>query len=219
MTYSINAQNITLDDLMKRIKETDLVPSRSMLTEDIDRKFAGLMQNGIDTLEDLRKAVKTPKSIASLAEKANISVEYLTLLRREIEGYFPKSFPFSDFSLLDQNKIKKLESNGYKNTAQFYEWMEDKDKWDKEIQVLGLDRDFIAQMFALADLTRIQWVNPTFAGMLYDAGCTSAESVAEADAEQLCKAVERINEEKKYFKGKIGLRDIKRLVKAASYLT
>jgi hypothetical protein len=219
MTYSINAQNITLDDLMKRIKETDLVPSRSMLPEDIDRKFTGLMQNGIDTLEDLRKAVKTPKSIASLADKANISVEYLTLLRREIESYFPKAFPFSDFSWLDQNKIKRLESNGYKNTAQFYEWMEDKDKWGKEIQALGLDRDFIAQMFALADLTRIQWVNPTFAGMLYDAGFTGAESVAEADAEQLCKAVERINEEKKYFKGKIGLRDIKRLVKAASYLT
>ena len=42
MAYHINAEKVTLDDLRKRIEETDLVPSRSSLLDKIKDKFTVL---------------------------------------------------------------------------------------------------------------------------------------------------------------------------------
>ena len=97
MPYYIDVGKATIQDLLIRITETDLLPSRGMLLEDIRDKFAKLNRNGIFTLADFRKTVKNPKNLRSLAEKTNIEVEYLTLLRREVESYFPKAFPLSAF--------------------------------------------------------------------------------------------------------------------------
>ena len=55
--------------------------------------------------------------------------------------------------------------------------------------------------------------------MLVEAACDSASKLAAADAEELCEALARANEGGRFFKGKIGLRDIKRLVLAASYVS
>jgi hypothetical protein len=76
----------------------------------------------------------------------------------------------------------------------------------------------LESLVQLADLTRVQWVSPTAARMLVEAGYDSVSKLAVADAEDLCEALVRINEGGRFFKGKIGLRDIKRLVKAASYV-
>ena len=54
--------------------------------------------------------------------------------------------------------------------------------------------------------------------MMLAAGCRSSSALASAEPEQLCRDLERINEGGKYFKGNIGLRDVRRLVKAAGYL-
>lgn len=115
MAYHIDAENVSLDDLRKRIEATDLVPSRASLTDKI----------GDNTLEILAR---------------------------------------------------------------------------------------------LADLMRVQWVSPTFARMLIVAGYGNVAKVAAANADDLCKALSSINAGDRFFKGKIGLRDVKRLVQAASYV-
>jgi hypothetical protein len=86
------------------------------------------------------------------------------------------------------------------------------------INTLGIDAGFIDSIYSLVDLTRIQWVSPTAARMLTSAGYTNAKMVSEANAEELCSQLDRVNKKNKYFKGKIGLRDVKRLIKAASYV-
>ncbi|MGS0764457.1 DUF4332 domain-containing protein [Syntrophomonas curvata] len=218
MSYYIDASKVRLDDLLIRITESDLVPSRSMLLEDIKENFSKLKMNGVLTLADFRKAVKNSKNIGPFAEKTEISVDYLTLLRREVESYFPKAFPVSAFVWLGRSQITKLEANGYKNTVLLYEALELPSKREELIKSIGLEKDFADKIFTLAGLTRIQWVNPVFAKVLVDAGYWNAKSIAEADPKDLHEAVARINEEGQYFKGKIGLRDMKRLVKAAAYV-
>jgi len=81
-----------------------------------------------------------------------------------------------------------------------------------------VDAALLEALVRLADLTRVQWVSPIAARMLVEAGYDSASKVAAADAEDLCEALVRVNEGDKFFKGKIGLRDIKRLVRAAGYV-
>lgn len=217
MPYYIDDGKATLDDLLKRMKETDLVPSRSVLLDNIDENFSKLKLNGIITLADFRKSVKNAKGIGLLAESTAIGMEYLTLLRREVESYFPKAFPLTDFNWLDKRQIDQLESMGYKNTVLLYEALEASSIRNKVHSGL-FDDSFIDEISCLVDLTRIQWVNPVTARMLFDAGYKNAESVAAANAEELCTALEEANGKNHYSKINIGLRDIRRLIKAASYV-
>ena len=54
--------------------------------------------------------------------------------------------------------------------------------------------------------------------MLLSAGYYDAQSVSEADADIMHNKLNEINKGNNYFNGTIGLRDIKRWIKAASYV-
>ncbi|MCR3923234.1 MAG: DUF4332 domain-containing protein [Firmicutes bacterium] len=219
MPYYIDAKKVELEDLMFRITESDLVPSRRKLLEDIEVNLNKLKEYGIYTMADLRKSIKNPKKIASLAEKTHIEIQYLTLLRREVESYFPKAYPLSVFDWLEKNQITKLERKGYKNTALLYEAFEIPSKREEITALTGPEKAFAEEIFILVDLIRIQWVSPIFSKVLVEAGYNNAKSIAEANAKELHEAVEKTNKKGRYFKGKIGIRDIARLIKSASYLS
>jgi hypothetical protein len=218
MTYYLQDEQVSLDDLQRRIEETDLVPSRSSLLENIEDKFMTLKSQGISTLAGLRKELKNSKKIPSFSEKTGIEEQYLKLLRREIESYFPKAFPLKSFDWLPKSELSKLEKKGYKNTALLFEALNSSEKRKEIIDTMRIDAGFIDSIYSLVDLTRIQWVSPTAARMLISAGYTNAKMVSKANAEELCSRLEQANKGNKYFKGKIGLRDVKRLVKAAFYV-
>lgn len=219
MPYYIDANRVTLKDLMFRITESDLVPSRRKLLEDIENNFSKLTKYGIRTMDDLRKSIKNPKNIAFISEKTNIEIEYLILLRREVESYFPKAYPLSAFDWLEKNQLIKLESIGFLNTFLLYEAFEIPTKHEEIIASTGLEKAFEEELIALIDLTRIQWVSPIFSKVLVTTGYNSAKSIAEANPIKLHESVEKMNQEGRYFKGKIGIRDIERLIKSASYLS
>ena len=219
MSYYIDAEKVSLDDLQKRIEETDLVPSRGSLLEDIDGTFLKLKAYGFVTLADLRKKLKSSKNIPALSKETGIDTTYLTLLRREVESYFPKPCPTGAFDWFQKNDLDKLESRGLKNTALLYDALASPEKRAEVAIALGVDADVIDSLYTLADLTRIQWVSPTAARMLVSAGYKDVKAVCDADPEGLCSDLDRVNKENKYFKGTIGLRDVRRLVKAASYLS
>lgn len=218
MNYYIDAENINLDALRKRIEEIDLVPSRRSLLENIDTNFSKLKEDGYATMADLRKALKNSKNIPSVSKSTGIDTQYLTLLRREIESYFPKAFPVKAFDWLPKKDISALEKQEYKNTVLLFKVLYSS-KQSKEIfSDLGIDSKTIEELSCLVNLTRIQWVSPLAAKMLFDTGYNDAKSVAKADAEKLCSELDSVNKANNYFKGTIGLRDIKRLIKAASYV-
>jgi len=215
----LNAEKVSLDDLQKRIKETDLVPSRCSLLEDIDEKFLKLKANGFVTLADLRRDLKNSKKIPALSKRIGIDPAYLTLLRREIESYFPKAYAISDFDWFLKKDLDTMERKGLKNTLLLQEALDTPGKREEMVTTLGLDADFIDSISALVDLTRIQWISPVAARMLVSAGYKNVKSISNANPDKLCSELDRVNKENKYFKGTIGLRDVRRLVKAASYIS
>ncbi len=219
MLYYIDAERVSLDDLQKRITETDLIPSRCLLLEEIDGKFQRLKAHGFATLADLRKGLKDQKNIPVLSEETGIDTAYLTLLRREIAGYFPKSYRLGVFDWFQKTDLDKLESKGLKNTVLLYETLASSEKREEVAVALSIDADVIDSLCVLADLTRIQWVSPTVARMLVSAGYKDAKTVSDADPERLFADLNRVNNEHNYFKGTLGLRDVRRLVRAASYIS
>ena len=69
-----------------------------------------------------------------------------------------------------------------------------------------------------SDLCLIQWVSPLFSRLIFDAGYKTVQDVASAHAEDLVVGVSTVNKKENLFKGKIGARDMGRLVYIASIL-
>ena len=112
----------------------------------------------------------------------------------------------------------KLKSSGYNNSALLYDALNSPEARADISGTLGVDRKSIDSLYVLVDLTRIQWVSPTAARMLVAAGYDSTEKISRAGADALWAGLDRVNRKHNYFKGTTGLRDVKRLIKAASYV-
>jgi hypothetical protein len=97
MSYYIDDEKVSLAELYQRMQCTDLVPSRASLLDDMKEKFEALKKLGISSLKDLRTELKNSKKLETLALSSGIETEYLILLRREIEGYFPKPIALKEF--------------------------------------------------------------------------------------------------------------------------
>jgi hypothetical protein len=218
MAYHLDPQKISLDDLRKRIQATDLIPSRISLLDGIQEKFSSLVNQGICTIGDLRDTVKNNKRLEALGEATGIDPQYLTLLRREVEGYFPKPFALREIDWLPKEEIAKLEQIGVKDSAALYQAVRGEQGTSDLAQSSGVNPGVLEALLRLADLGRIQWVSPTTARMLVEADYTSSSRVAAANPEDLYEALIQVNAGFRFFKGTIGLRDVKRLVAAASFV-
>jgi hypothetical protein len=217
MTEYSKPETVSLSDLLLRIKSTDLVPSRAALLEDIDILFERISKEGIQTWMDLQKAIKNPKNIESFSKATGINPQYLVLLLREIEGYHPKSFDLVDIDWVSQDVINELVKNGITNSEELLSKNEDQNCQLRFAEQVGIDPKPLDYLVRLSELTRVQWVSPITARMLIEAGCDNCQKLASADGEILCAEVDRVNKQKGYFNGKIGLRDINRLIQAAKY--
>ena len=216
MGYYINDRSTSLDDLRTRLEATDLIPSHRPLLDGAAKKLGALKKVEVKTVADLRARLKSKKSLASLADDSGIDEDYLVLLRRAVEGFFPKPQPLKEFDWVEGEIIVKLEQSGVKNTRQLYE-VASSDP-NSFAESAGLGSGDLLGITALADLSRVQWVSPTFARTLVAAGFTSARAVHQANPETLYEAVLQANKKDCYYKGKVGLRDIKRLIVAAGYV-
>lgn len=216
MDYS-KPETISLDDLSARIKETDLIPSRAVLLIDIDAVFEKLAQQGIHSMMDLQKSIKNPKQMEALSKTTGIDLQYMVLLRREVESYLPKPFHLEEINWVSSHVIKKLLENGITNSEQYYAKFADKGYRSSFAKETGIDHESLDYLSNLVSLCRVQWVSPNAGRMLIEAGYESCLKLSSADANELFTAMDRVNENGKYFKGTIGLRDIKRLIEAAKY--
>lgn len=216
MNYYMDEDSTVLGDLRKRLETTDLIPSHQPLLERIGSRFTLLEQAGCKSVRELRARLKTQKTVALFAKDSGVDTDYLTLLRRVVEGIFPKPQPLTAFDWLDTSTLAKLEKISINNTEQLH--LAARSGLAELVERTGLQAKDLSEAIALSNLSRVQWVSPTFARMLVMAGFDSATKVANANPDELCNAIAAANKDAQLYKGKVGLRDIKRLVVAASYV-
>ncbi|NLF51999.1 MAG: DUF4332 domain-containing protein [Leptolinea sp.] len=212
MKYCFDPDSISLEQLKERICSADLVPSREPILENLDEHLKSLESMGIETLGRLRKELKDNKRLFAIADQTGIDKDYLALLRREFESFFPKPFPLKEFDWIPSEEVTRLEEAGLRNTANLFENPD-------RLQNSGIQPGLVRHLLQCADLTRIQWISPLAARMLVEAGFETPSKVESANPEVLDKAMNAVNTENNYFKGRIGLRDIKRLIHAAKYIS
>jgi hypothetical protein len=216
MSYYVDADRMSLEQLRKRLEGTDLIPSHQPLLEGMPRKFALLGAAGIKSVAALRVRLKNAKALAAVATDSGIDPEYLGLLRRVVEGFFPKPQQLNVFDWLDQAVIARLKEAGITDTRQLYEAATS--ETSALAKKFGVSKKALSECVALADLSRVQWVSPTFARVLVAAGFASATEVAKAEPNALYTRVARANDGARFYKGRIGLPDIKRLITASRHV-
>ena len=217
MTDYSKPENVSLSELKTRIRSTDLVPSRVMLIEGLESAFEKFSQRGILTWLDLRKCIQNSKHLEDFANETGISLQYLVLLRRETESYQSKPFLIKDVHWISNDIIAKIIGNGITDSEMLLAQIIETKQIDEFAGNVGIDCETVEHLVKLAKLCRVQWVSPTTARMIIEAGFETCQELACADAGELYKAMARINNNGKFFRGTIGMRDTKRLIEAAKY--
>jgi hypothetical protein len=218
MAYHLDAETLSLDDLRQRIEATDLVPSRARLATEAAASLKALRGFGLTSVADLRRELKTPTRLQAVARATGLDAALLALLRREVEGYFPKPVALKAFDWLPSDELARLERLGLRDTARLYAATGDAQRCRELARSAGVAAATVEALARLADLSRVQWVSPTFARMLVAAGYDSPALIAAADAQALTQALASANAGARFGKVTIGLRDAQRLVVAARYV-
>ena len=119
--YHIDSRKYTLQQLKMNLLSRELIPSRKVLKEDIERRFKILEKMGILNLQDLINALKNKKKMEIFSSSSGISVDYLTLLRREANSYFPNPVPLNKFPGVSPQDLTRLKEKGIKNSRHLFE--------------------------------------------------------------------------------------------------
>lgn len=218
MGYYIDLKNITIDKYKEILKSAVLIPSWSVIERDIDKNFDIIKNHKVSNLDELLLALKDKDKIHEFSKQTGLQEDYLVILKRVVNGYRQKPNAIKDFTCVTEDTVVKLEKAGIKDTLRLY----DNILTDKRREALsnetGISKDEMLKLAKLTDLSRIRWVNHTFAYVLLEAGYDSAEKVANADYQELYYAVKKLNEERKIYNAHIGVRDMKMVVEAAKEL-
>jgi hypothetical protein len=206
--YHIDLNTFSLEKLKGLIKKTRLLPSQQILGENIEERFECLEQHGIENLEQLQKAMKTKSRVEVFAKETGLPVNYLTILRREVNSYQPKPINLKDFPGMKLDVLQNLEGIGIKNTEQLFPNVltpKDRSEFAKRNQIRDED---ILELTKLTDVARTKWVGPKFARLLVESEFDTVEKIADANHEELYLALERVNEKSGIYKGRFGMEDM-----------
>jgi hypothetical protein len=215
ISYHIDLRTISLADYRETLRSADLLPSRIVLKDDLDRNFAVFQSLGLNTVEDLRKALNTKKRLQEFSSESGLPEGYLAILIREIRSLQPKPNKLSDFPETSAEAVDKLAEAGIKHTAHLYEYVQTPADRAVLAARTGVDEGEILRLARLSDLSRIRWINHTAAYVLLEAGYSCAADVAGADPAQVHEDVNILNEQRKIYNAHIGLHDMALCVAAA----
>jgi hypothetical protein len=210
--YYIDLNAFTLQRLKSLLKIIRLLPSQQILGEDVDERFACLEQCGFENLQQLQNALKTKSDVQALAKRTGLPVDYLTILRREVNSYQPKPIRLSDFPGVDSGTVRQLDQIGIRNTKQLFPYVltpDDRSQFSFRNQI---EPDILLELTKLTDVARLKWVGPKFARLLVESEYDTVEKIANSDYEALYHALAQVNEEKNIYKGTVGLEDMKHWV-------
>ncbi|MBU1014801.1 MAG: DUF4332 domain-containing protein, partial [Bacteroidetes bacterium] len=123
-----------------------------------------------------------------------------------------------DFSCISDDIFNRLEKSGFKNTLKLYDSVLTPEKRSELSKKTGISQKEMLKLAKLTDLSRIRWVNHTFAYVLLESGYDTVEKVAKADYKELYTIIKQLNEERKIYNAHIGERDMKMVIESAQGL-
>ncbi len=216
MGYKIDFSKISLAALQERIAERHLIPSQTILREDLERRILWLREKGLTTVAELYTWLRDEKNVATMIESGYFSPEYAKVLLRYIKGMIAKPRKLRDFSWISDGTITALAAVGVTTTPQLYEAVQASGSIQEYAARLGVDHVELTILVKQTDLTRVQWVNHTFARVLYEAGYDTVSRIQQSDYQTMYNEVIALNRARRLYNGNIGLNDMRFLVEVSA---
>ncbi len=213
--YYPDLKAFSLAKLKNLFETTRLLPSQQLLKEKIEERFAQLEQQGIENLEQLQKALKTPALVKSYAQTSGVPADYLTLLRREVNSYLPQPVDLKEFPGVNPDVVQKLQTLGIKNTQQLFPYVLTPASRSEFAAQHQISPEELLELTRLTDVVRIKWVGPKFARLLTASSYNTLEKIARSNHEELYKDLIRVNEELGIYQGRFGIEDMNSWVNVA----
>ena len=167
--YYLDLSAFSLEKLKYLFETTRLLPSQQILQENMDERFACLERIGIENLAQLQEKLRSKKVVQAFAASTGLPIDYLTVLRREVNSYHPKPIKLGNFPGVRQKAVLNLEQAGIKTTKQLFAKViteEDKISLCRTDQI---DYEDILDLTKLTDVVKINripnsqdcWLHPT----------------------------------------------------------
>ncbi|TYQ18145.1 UNVERIFIED_CONTAM: uncharacterized protein DUF4332 [Acetivibrio alkalicellulosi] len=208
MGYSIELKNISIKDYKEVLRSQNLLPGRRILQDNIDKNFEAICLYGIVNLDELYKSISKPQKLELIANKIGLSVNYLTILKREIGSFIQKPILISDFPEISSAVQVKLSEHSIKTSKDLYDLSQGFSDMRIVCENVGISENDINELFSLCDLVRINGVGAVFARILYISGLRRAKDFVTANADELLEKFLEVNKDNKYTKAKLGKRDM-----------
>lgn len=202
--YHLNLEKYSLQKFKNNLKSREMIPSRVRLKDDLDGRFKKLERIGITNLKELTDRLKTKPKIEAFSKETDLTTEYLTLLNREAKSYLPNPIRLDKFPGIPTHDVKRLETEGIKNSRQLLNEVKDSSGLDHLSQRAEISFEVINELVGLSDLARAYGVGPVFARLLYDVGIQSIQEFVAKTAEEII----GIYEEKEQKKADFGINEI-----------
>ena len=211
MSYQLNCSEFNSQKIIQRIQQTDLIPSLDCIKTEAETILEKLENKGFDNLEKIRKALKNKKKLEEIAHEESIDEKLLILFKREIEGWIVKIRSIDEFEWIAPHYLKKVKEYGIKNSEDAYQKLGDDQSRKKLSQEKKIDNVIVEEIYEISNLMRIRWLSPNFTRIIYELQYT-IEKIQKAEHKKLCEEIDDYNKKMKYYKGKIGERDVKRII-------
>ena len=212
--YYIDFEKFSLLKFKKSLQKRNMIPSRVILKQDIEERFKILDSNGIKTLKALIDELKSKQKVEIFSKKTSLSIEYLTILKREVNSYHPNPINLNKFPGIDIKTVETLEKNGIKNTKQYFNQVNCGTGTDQLSQETNISQDKLDELASLSDLARLYGVGPVFARIIYDVGINSVKGLIKYSAKEFI----TIYENKTHKKADFGEGDINFSIEIAKEL-
>jgi hypothetical protein len=203
--YSIDLKQISLNEFKEMLTSVDLLPGRRILLDELSQVVERFKGSGLGNLAALQKMLNDKKQYPELAKAWSVSLEYLTILNREINSYVSKPYPLSELGIFPEAELHLLENEGLKTTRDVYEQCAAKAARRDLSEQLGLAEEKILAALEWADLLRINGIGPVYAKILRTLGIRNAGDYLQADSGDLLARYQKVNAE---HKAHLGIKDI-----------
>ncbi len=216
--YCIDPSLISLEEFRELTANRRMLPSRVVLQEQMDERFALFKDSGINHLGDLLRTLGSKSQIHNFSIQTGLSEDYLLLLKREAGSYLARPFPLSSFPGIPFEYAELLKSRGIRSTKDFFEQVQSEQQQAVLAVSTGIPAYRLKELYSLCDLSRITGVGGIFARVLYEAGIRYTELFASSDTASLLKSCQLVIEKHGYAAGKLGEEDIKYGINYASVI-
>ncbi len=212
MAYYTDLSKMSLQNLKNRIEQTRLLPSQQILLINLEDRISCIDSQGISDVEALKQVLKAKDKLIKFAKQSKIDVDFLNVLRREINSYHPKTRKLSDYPAIKDSTKELLIQSGLKTSKDLYKRISTIEEREVFASELNLKAEEVLELTKLVDVSRLRYVNGPFASLLLQSSYDTMKKIKEADPEALYLELTKLNQGKKIYKAVIGRPDMKYFV-------